>query len=137
MTRVRDLRDRLERGLLQRITGAIVLGGDNRVPNTLNIAFEHLESDAILLLLNQQGIAASPGSACASGSMDPSHVLRAMKVPYSFIHGAVRFSLSRETTATDVDRVVEAMPAIVDKLRGPSLAVGATVDMSALQGSYI
>ncbi len=138
MPRVRDLRDRLEHSLLRRISDAIVIGDrNNRVPNTLNIAFEHLESDSILLLLNQQGIAASSGSACASGSMEPSHVLRAMKVPYTFVHGAVRFSLSRETTAADVERVVEAMPEIVDKLRGPSLAGGATVDISALQGSYI
>lgn len=120
MPRLRVLRDTLERRLMERIDGAIVVGDrDDRVPNTLNLAFEHLESDSILLLLNQQGIAASSGSACASGSMEPSHVLRAMKVPWTSAHGAVRFSLSRENTTAEVDRVVEALPAIVDKLRGP------------------
>lgn len=138
MPRLRDLRDRLECRLLERNGDAIVVGDrDNRLPNTLNIAFEHLESDQILLLLNQRGIAASSGSACASGSMEPSHVLRAMKVPYTLAHGAVRFSLSRENTAEDVDRVAEAVPAIIDKLRGPSLVAGAASDVSAFQGSYI
>jgi cysteine desulfurase len=78
-----------------------------------------MESDSILLLLNQRGIAASSGAACASGSIEPSHVLRAMKVPFNWLHGAVRFSLSRETAAEDVDRVVEAMPEIVEQLRRP------------------
>lgn len=137
MPRLGDLRDSLEQRLLQRIDNAMVIGHrEDRLPNTLNIAFEHLESDPILLLLNQQGIAASSGSACASGSMEPSHVLRAMKVPYTFAHGAVRFSLSRDNTAENVDRVVEAMPAIISKLRGPSLAAGAAPDVSVFQGSY-
>lgn len=138
MPRLEDLRDRLERRLLQRIGNAIVVGGrEKRVPNTLNIAFEYLESDPILLLLNQQGIAASSGSACASGSMEPSHVLRAMRVPYTSAHGAIRFSLSRENTVEDVDRVLEAMSAIIDKLRRPSIPVGAAQDVSAFQGGYI
>jgi cysteine desulfurase len=115
---VRKLRDRLQRGLLQRINQASVIGDvDHRLPNTLNIAFEDIESDAILLLLDKVGIAASSGSACASGSMEPSHVLRAMKVPFAAIHGAVRFSFSRENTEEDVDRVLEAMPQIVKTLR--------------------
>ena len=115
---VRKLRDRLQRGLLQRINRASVIGDvDHRLPNTLNIAFEDIESDATLLLLDKIGIAASSGSACASGSMEPSHVLRAMKVPFAAIHGAVRFSFSRENTEEDVDRVLEAMPQIVKTLR--------------------
>jgi cysteine desulfurase len=136
--RIRNLRDGLERSLLQRISNAVVIGDrDNRVPNTLNIAFQHQERDSILSLLNQQGIAASSGSACASGSMEPSHVLRAMKVPYTLAYGAVRFSLSRENTADEVDRVVEAMPVIIDRLRGPSFATGATADTGEFQTSYL
>lgn len=132
MPRISVLRDTLERRLMERIEGSMVVGDrDHRVPNTLNIAFEHLESDSILLLLNQQGIAASSGSACASGSMEPSHVLRAMKVPWTSAHGAVRFSLSRDNTSADVDRVVEVLAAIIDKLRGPVLAP------DELQGSCV
>ncbi len=127
---VRKLRDRLQRGLLQRINRATVIGDVNhRLPNTLNIAFEDIESDAILLLLDKFGIAASSGSACASGSMEPSYVLRAMKVPFAAIHGAVRFSFSRENTEEDVDRVLEAMPQIVKTLRrqrDPDVVYGPT-----------
>jgi cysteine desulfurase len=138
MPRVMNLRDSLEQGLLARIDGAVVIGErDSRVPTTLNIAFEHLESDPILVLLNQRGIAASSGSACASGSLEPSHVLRAMKVPYTAAHGAVRFSLSRETTADDIDRVLEAMPEIITKLRGPTLAFEASLSPVAVYGSYV
>jgi len=138
MPRLRVLRDSLEQRLLEQIDGAIVIGErDNRVPSTLNIAFEYLESDSILLLLNQQGIAASSGSACASGSMEPSHVLRAMKVPYTSAHGAVRISLSRENTVEEVDRVAEAMPVIIDKLRGPGCVADASPDMSELHRSYV
>jgi cysteine desulfurase len=148
LPRVHDLRDRLEHGLTQRNAEAVVIGeGDNRVPNTLNIAFENLESDQILLLLNQMGISASSGSACASGSMDPSHVLRAMKVPFTVVHGAVRFSLSRDNTAEDIDAAIEAVTAIVRKLRpvragtsglGASLSSGDLCSGDAMpQGSYI
>ena len=120
-TRVRALRDRLEKGLLQRISHAMVTGDpEHRLPNTSNIAFEYIEGEGILLLLNKAGIAASSGSACTSGSLEPSHVLRAMKVPYTAAHGAIRFSLSRENTAEDVDRVLEVMPGIVETLRGMS-----------------
>jgi cysteine desulfurase len=116
-TRICALRDRLQEGLQARSAGALVIGDvDSRLPNTLNIAFEYLESEAILLLLDRQGIAASSGSACAAGSMEPSHVLRAMKVPYTAAHGAIRFSFSRENTAEDVDRVIAAMPPIIEKL---------------------
>jgi cysteine desulfurase len=138
MPRVMNLRDSLERRLLARIDDAAVIGDrENRVPTTLNIAFELLESDPILVLLNKRGIAASSGSACASGSMEPSHVLRAMKVPYTAAYGAVRFSLSRETTADDIDRVVEILPEIINKLRGPAPAIETAVGAMALDGSYV
>jgi len=138
MPRVKNLRDTLERRLLATIDDASVIGDRaNRIPTTLNIAFAYLESDAILVLLNKRGIAASSGSACASGSMEPSHVLRAMKVPYAAAHGAVRFSLSRESTAADIDRVLEVMPEIVAKLRGPALTLDTPRSPMALQESYV
>jgi len=120
-TRVAALRDRLEKGLLQRIPNSFVTGDpDNRLPNTCNIAFEYIEGEAILLLLNRAGIAASSGSACTSGSLEPSHVLRAMDIPYTAAHGATRFSFSRDNGEADVDQVIEAMPAIIEKLRALS-----------------
>lgn len=119
--RVKGLRDRLEKGLLQRIGNCFVAGDvDSRLPNTSNVAFEFIEGEAILLLLNKEGIAASSGSACTSGSLEPSHVLRAMKIPYTAAHGATRFSFSRENTEDDVDRVLAVMPDIIAKLRGLS-----------------
>ena len=90
---------------------------DNRLPNTANIAFEYVEGEAILMLLNRAGIAASSGSACTSGSLEPSHVMRAMDIPYTAAHGSIRFSLSRDNTKADVDRVIEVMPTIIAKLR--------------------
>jgi cysteine desulfurase len=120
-TRVAALRDRLEKGLLQRIGNAVVTGDvDSRLPNTSNIAFEFIEGEGILLLLNKEGIACSSGSACTSGSLEPSHVLRAMKVPYTAAHGAIRFSFSRDNTDEDVDHVLAVMPGIVEKLRSLS-----------------
>ncbi|KAA5613617.1 cysteine desulfurase NifS [Rhodovastum atsumiense] len=117
-TRVRSLRDRLEKGLVQRVSNTLVTGDpDNRLPNTTNIAFEFIEGEGILLLMNKEGIAASSGSACTSGSLEPSHVLRAMKVPYTAAHGAIRFSFSRENTDEDVDRVLEVLPPIIERLR--------------------
>ena len=130
-TRVAALRDRLEKGLLQRIGNAFVTGDvESRLPNTANIAFEFIEGEGILLMLNKEGIACSSGSACTSGSLEPSHVLRAMKVPYTAAHGAIRFSFSRENNDEDVDRVLEVMPRIVDKLRGlsPFWKAGAKAD---------
>jgi cysteine desulfurase len=119
--RVRALRDRLEKGLLQQVGNAFVTGDpDNRLPNTANIAFEFIEGEGILLLLNRAGVAASSGSACTSGSLEPSHVLRAMQVPYTAAHGAIRFSFSRDNSDADVDRVLEVMPGIVEKLRAMS-----------------
>ncbi len=120
-TRVAGLRDRLEKGLLQRIGNSFVTGdADHRLPNTSNVAFEYIEGEAILLLMNKEGIAASSGSACTSGSLEPSHVLRAMNVPYTAAHGAIRFSFSRENSDVDVDRVLEAMPPIIARLRDMS-----------------
>ena len=117
-TRVRAMRDRLEAGLTASIECAIIAGDvDNRLPNTTNIAFEFIEGEAILLLLNRAGIAASSGSACTSGSLEPSHVLRAMNIPYTAAHGAIRFSFSRDNTEADVDAVLEAMPPLIAKLR--------------------
>lgn len=117
-TFVRGLRDRLEKGILPQVSHAFVTGDPgNRLPNTANIAFEYVEGEAILLLMNKMGIAASSGSACTSGSLEPSHVMRAMDIPYTAAHGSVRFSLSRYNTEAEIDRVIEAMPPIVAQLR--------------------
>ncbi|MGJ5130416.1 cysteine desulfurase NifS [Bradyrhizobium oligotrophicum] len=121
--RVRALRDRLEQGILQSVGHCVVLGDlAARLPNTSNIAFQHLEGEPIVMRLNQAGIAASLGSACASGSMEPSHVLRAMNVPPDLLRGAVRFSLSRDTTDDDIDRMLQILPDIVGRLRETSPA---------------
>ena len=120
-TRVSALRDRLEKGLLQQVGSCFVTGDPtNRLPNTANIAFEYIEGEAILLLLNKAGIAASSGSACTSGSLEPSHVLRAMNVPYTAAHGAIRFSFSRYNGEEDVDQVLDSVPGIIAKLRALS-----------------
>jgi cysteine desulfurase len=115
--RVGALRDRLERGLVERFEVAAVVGDrDHRLCNTTNVTFEFFESEALLTHLSRAGIAASSGSACTSGSMEPSHVLRAMNVPFTAAEGAIRFSLSRDNDDADIDRVLEVMPAIVAKL---------------------
>ena len=88
----------------------------NRVPNTTNIGFQYVEGELILLHLSDLGICASSGSACTSGSLEPSHVLRAMGVPFTALHGSIRFSLSRFTTEKEIDFVIEKMPEIMDKL---------------------
>ena len=120
-TRVRALRDRFEHGIVRRLGGCVVLGGDaDRLPNTSDIAFDCLDAEAILTKLEQAGIAASSGSACASGSMEPSHVLRAMDVPATALQGAIRFSLSRETTAGEIDRALDVLPPIILRLRAMS-----------------
>ncbi|RME28334.1 MAG: cysteine desulfurase NifS [Deltaproteobacteria bacterium] len=121
--RVRKLRDKLERGLLEKCEGAAV-NGRNRLPNTLNISFEYIEGESILLMLSDLGVCASSGSACSSGSLEPSHVLRAMGVPFTLAHGSVRFSLSRYNTEEEIDYVIEHMPGIVKKLREISPFVG-------------
>jgi cysteine desulfurase len=115
---VGDLRDKLETALLGKITNSMVNGDtENRLPNTTSIAFEYVEGEAILLLMNEHGICASSGSACTSGSLEPSHVLRAMGVPFTAAHGSIRYSLSRYTTAEEIDFVIEKMPPIIDRLR--------------------
>lgn len=117
-TQVRALRDRLESGLLAAIPDAVVNGDTaNRLPNTSNIAFKYVEGEAILLMLDQHGVCASSGSACTSGSLEPSHVLRAMGVPFTFAHGSIRFSLSRFNTMEDVEYVVRELPPIIQRLR--------------------
>lgn len=117
-TVVKRLRDKLERGILAKVPHAFATGDTlYRLPNTSNIAFEYVEGEAILLLLNKLGIAASSGSACTSGSLEPSHVMRAMGIPYTAAHGTIRFSLSRETTEAEIDRVIAAVPPIIAQLR--------------------
>jgi cysteine desulfurase len=117
-TRVKALRDRLEAGILASVPDTVVNGDtENRLPNTSSIAFKYVEGEAILLMLDQFGICASSGSACTSGSLEPSHVLRAMGVPFTFAHGSIRFSLSRYTTDADVDLVLESLPGVIGTLR--------------------
>jgi len=117
-TRVRALRDKLEKGLLTSIPKSMLNGHPtDRLPNTTNISFEYVEGEAILLHMNQYNIAASSGSACTSGSLEPSHVLRAMGVPFTAAHGSIRFSLSIYNTEEEVNFVLEKMPAIIANLR--------------------
>jgi cysteine desulfurase len=116
--RMRLLRDKLENGILATVPGSIRNGHkDERLPNTTNISFEYVEGEAILLLMDEFGICASSGSACTSGSLEPSHVLRAMGVPFTASHGSVRFSLSRYTTEAEIDMVLKELPPIIDRLR--------------------
>ena len=115
------LRDRLEQGLTAAIPECMVNGDvENRLPNTTNIAFKNVEGEAILLMLDRLGICASSGSACTSGSLEPSHVLRAMGVPFNYAHGSVRLSLSRYTTEEEVDFVVAHFPEVIATLRAIS-----------------
>jgi cysteine desulfurase len=116
--KVRNLRDRLEKEILKECPDCMVNGDvENRLPNTSNISFEFIEGEAILLMLDKFGICASSGSACTSGSLEPSHVLRAMGVPFTAAHGSIRFSLSRYNTEEEVDYTIEKMPEIVSRLR--------------------
>ena len=120
-SRVRGLRDRLEKEILKRIPNSRVNGNRvNRLPNTTNISFEFVEGEAILLLMDEFGICASSGSACTSGSLQPSHVLRAMGVPFTMSHGSIRFSLSIYNTGEEIDFVIEKVPSIIEKLRALS-----------------
>ncbi len=117
-TRVLGMRDRLEKELLSIIPHSRINGGGAvRLPNTLSIAFEFVEGEAILLLLSEKGICASSGSACTSGSLEPSHVLRAMGVPFTCAHGSIRFSLSRFTSEDEIDAVIRELPPIILRLR--------------------
>ena len=116
--KVKFLRDKLEDALLKMCPGSRLNGDrENRLPNTSNISFEYVEGEAILLMLDKFGICASSGSACTSGSLEPSHVLRAMGVPFTAAHGSIRFSLSRYNTEAEVDYIIEKMPPIINKLR--------------------
>ncbi len=117
-TEVKRLRDKQEAGILSQITHCFPTGDvTNRLPNTSKIAFEYIEGEAILLLLNKLGIAASSGSACTSGSLEPSHVMHAMGIPYTAAHGTIRFSLSVCNSGAEVDRVIAAVPPIIAQLR--------------------
>ena len=116
--KVKYLRDKLENAILKKCPGATVNGDrKNRLPNTANISFEYIEGEAILLMLDKFGICASSGSACTSGSLEPSHVLRAMGIPFTSAHGSIRFSLSRYNTEKEVDYTIEKMPPIITRLR--------------------
>jgi cysteine desulfurase len=126
-TRVKALRDRLESQLLDLIPNSRVNGDtQDRLPNTSNISFEFVEGESILLMLNEYGICASSGSACTSGSLQPSHVLRAMGVPFTMAHGSIRFSLSIYNTDEEIDFVIEKLPPIIETLRklSPYWSVG-------------
>ncbi|MCP4115862.1 MAG: cysteine desulfurase NifS [Desulfobacteraceae bacterium] len=120
-TRVRNMRDFLETRLVELIPAATVNGDTaNRLPNTLNIGFNAVEGESILLLMDEAGICASSGSACTSGSLDPSHVLMAMKVPFESAHGTIRFSLSCYNTREDMDHIVATLPGVIQRLRDMS-----------------
>ena len=117
MTEVKKLRDKLEDGILKNVFNSRLNSSlKNRVPNTSNIGFEYVEGELILLHLSDIGVCASSGSACTSGSLEPSHVLRAMGIPFTALHGSIRFSLSRFTTEKEVDFVIEKLPDIMEKL---------------------
>lgn len=116
--RVKRLRDKLETEILNRVPNAMVNGDrENRLPNTTSIAFEFVEGESILLMMDEYGICASSGSACTSGSLEPSHVLRAMGVPFTAAHGSVRFSLSIYNTEEEIEFVIEKLPPIIERLR--------------------
>ncbi len=117
-TKVRSLRDYLETKLLEKIPNTLVNGDrKSRLPNTTSLSFEYVEGESILLLLSDLGICASSGSACTSGSLEPSHVLRAMGVPFTAAHGSIRFSLSIYSTKEEMDYIIEHLPPIIQRLR--------------------
>ncbi|MGD9906376.1 MAG: cysteine desulfurase family protein [Vicinamibacterales bacterium] len=116
--RVAALRDRLEQAVLDRVPGSAVNGERTaRVPNTTNISFDRVESESLLIALDLEGIAVSSGSACSSGTLEPSHVLKAMGFPHHRTLNSLRFSLGSTTTAAEIDRVADVLPGLVDKLR--------------------
>lgn len=120
-TRVKSMRDRLEEGLLQSIPESRINGDRaNRLPNTCNLSFRYVQGEAILLTLDEDGICASTGSACTTGQVEPSHVLRAMNVPFTFLQGSIRFSLSRYNTESEIDRILDVAPRVVSRLRALS-----------------
>ena len=120
-THVKLLRDLLEKELLKKIPD-VKINGDiqNRLPNTLNMSFGYIEGESILMFLDEESICASSGSACTTGSLEPSHVLRAMGVPFQFAHGSIRFSLSRFTTLEEIQTVIKILPDIIARLRAIS-----------------
>ena len=117
-TRLAPLRDDLEEGILNAVAGTVVNGvRTNRVPNTTNISFDRIEAESLLIALDLEGIAVSTGSACSSGTLEPSHVLKAMGFPPHRTQNSIRFSLGMVNTHADIERVIEVVPGIVDKLR--------------------
>ncbi len=115
---IKQLRDKLENEILKRVPNTIINGDrNNRLPNTTSIAFEYVEGESILLMMDEFGICASSGSACTSGSLEPSHVLRAMGVPFTAAHGSIRFSLSKYNTEEEIDFIIEKLPPIIERLR--------------------
>src|ERR1043165_4676239 len=125
--RLSALRDRLEHGILASVPGTAVNGAPPRVPNTTNISFDRIEAESLLIALDLEGIAVSTGSACSSGTLEPSHVLKAMGLPAHRTQNSLRFSLGMFSTEQEVDRVVDVLPRLVEKLRGLTrkpLAVG-------------
>ena len=117
-TRVKQLRNKLESKILKQIPNTIINGDrENRLPNTTNVSFEYVEGESILLMMDELGICASSGSACTSGSLEPSHVLRAMGVPFTAAHGSIRFSLSIYNTEEEIDFIIEKLPPIIKRLR--------------------
>jgi len=137
-TRIKALRDRLEDGLLKTVPSAMVNGDRmNRLPNTTSVSFEYVEGEAILIHLSNLGICASSGSACTSGSLEPSHVLRAMGVPFTAAHGSVRFSLSVYNTEEEIDYILEHVPRVIQKLRNisPFWKDGKPIDSALLTGA--
>ena len=137
-SRVKALVGRLENGLLATVPNSMVNGDRNtRLPNTTSVSFEYVEGEAILIHLSNMGICASSGSACTSGSLEPSHVLRAMGVPFTAAHGSIRFSLSVYNTDEDVDYILEKVPPIIAKLRelSPFWKDGQPLDSSLLTGT--
>jgi cysteine desulfurase len=118
LNRVRQLRDKLENELIRRVPNVLINGdGENRLPNTTSLSFEYVEGESILLMMDELGICASSGSACTSGSLEPSHVLRAMGVPFTAAHGSIRFSLSIYNTEEEIDFIIEKLPPIIENLR--------------------
>jgi cysteine desulfurase len=118
---VKKLRDKLEQGIMGKIPFSHRNGNkEMRLPNTSNIGFEFVEGEAILMRMDDKGICASSGSACTSGSLEPSHVLRAMGIPFTSVHGSIRFSLSRYTTEDEIDYVIRELPEIITFLRSVS-----------------
>ena len=139
MDRVRRLRDKLENSLLQQVPNAMINGSpQQRLPNTTSIAFEYVEGESILLMMDQYGICASSGSACTSGSLEPSHVLRAMGVPFTAAHGSIRFSLGTYNNEEDIETIIEKLPPIIARLRDMSPfwhEAQAAAGQAAVQGS--